>query len=119
QLGRVARGGREGLREGVVGLLQLLVDELAADLLLARQCGDRLPGEGVQGELLARGRRQLGGRAGKGGDRRGRRGGDGPEVGDGMDMPGTPKDQGRLTYPRSTESGPFQLRLPHSLVTLL
>src|SRR5438094_65070 len=40
--------------EGLVGLAGLLVDELAADVLLPSQTGNRLrAGEGVHGQLLA------------------------------------------------------------------
>jgi hypothetical protein len=39
--------------EGIVSVLELLVDEFAADLLLVGQFGDRLTGESIEGELLA------------------------------------------------------------------
>ncbi len=65
----------KGVVEGVVGLPELLVDELAADLLLGGQFGDGLAAQRVEGELLARlgwqqpcgcggGERANGGRAG-------------------------------------------------------
>ncbi len=75
--GLVARRG-EGMVQGVMRLLELLVDELTADLLLAGQFGDGLAGQGVEGELLAcLGRQQACGC------------GDGGEPGR-MPMPGTP-----------------------------
>src|SRR4051794_35041134 len=47
-------GGRgKGVVEGSVCVVELLVDELAADVLLVSQNTDGLPGQGVQGELLA------------------------------------------------------------------
>ncbi len=52
ELGRVGRRRGEGVVEGVVGLVELLVDELAADLMLVGQFGDGLAGEGGEGELL-------------------------------------------------------------------
>lgn len=53
ELGRVVRRWGKGVVEGVVGLLQLLVNEFATDVVLSGQFGDRLPGEGVENELLA------------------------------------------------------------------
>jgi hypothetical protein len=53
ELGRVVRRWGKGVVEGVVGLMQLLVDELATDVVLGGEFGDRLPREGVEGELLA------------------------------------------------------------------
>ena len=41
------------LVEGVVGVAELLVDELAADLMPVGQGRDGLAGEGIQGELLS------------------------------------------------------------------
>src|SRR5438270_3656078 len=46
ELGRLGRGGGEGLREGVVGVGPLLVDELAANLVLVSQGSDGLAGQG-------------------------------------------------------------------------
>lgn len=65
QVGRVGRGWGKSLVEGLVGRVELLVDELAADLVPVRQVGDRLTGEGIQGELLANRRRQQTGRSGR------------------------------------------------------
>ena len=53
ELRRSVRWWREGLVEGVVGVAELLIDELAADLVLVGQGGDGLAGESVQGELLS------------------------------------------------------------------
>jgi hypothetical protein len=51
---RIVRSGREGVVEGVEGLVALLVDELAADLVAGSEFGDRLALEGIEGELLPR-----------------------------------------------------------------
>ena len=48
----ISRVGGEGLVEGLVGLVELLIDELATDLVLLGQGLDRVPGQGVQSELL-------------------------------------------------------------------
>lgn len=69
----LGRCGLEGLLEGLLGLVGLLVGEFAADIVLLCQFGDGLSGEGVEGELLAlgwgeegcRGRRRRGGRGGE------------------------------------------------------
>ena len=54
QDGVLGRGrGEEGLGEGVLSLVGLLVDEFAADVVVKGQLGDGVAGEGVQGELLA------------------------------------------------------------------
>jgi hypothetical protein len=45
--------GSEGLVKGVVSEGELLVDELAADLVLRGEISDGLPGKGVQGDLVA------------------------------------------------------------------
>ena len=57
---RVLVGGRwgEGQVQGVVGLVELLIDELATDLLFLGQDADRVAGQGFQGELLALRRQQ-------------------------------------------------------------
>jgi hypothetical protein len=47
----VRRRWGEGLVEGVLGLGGLLVDELAADLVLAGEVSDGLSGEGVEGQV--------------------------------------------------------------------
>jgi len=63
--------GREGLLEGLLRLVRLLVNELAADVVGDGELADRLcAGEGSNGELLALVRREdLGGRGGgRGGD---------------------------------------------------
>jgi hypothetical protein len=52
----------EGLVQGIVGLVELPVDEGATDLVLLGQGADRVPGQGAQGELLALRRRQVVGR---------------------------------------------------------
>ena len=59
----VGAAGGEGLVEGLLGLVRLLVDELTADVLLPSQTGNRLrAGEGVHGQALAlRGGQLLGG----------------------------------------------------------
>src|SRR3954469_2397970 len=49
----VVRLGGEGLVKGVVGDVKLLVDELAADLVLLGQFRDGLTGKGVQCQLAA------------------------------------------------------------------
>ncbi len=66
----------EGLLEGVVGVVELLVDKLAADLVLVSELRDGLPGQGVQSQLLAGVRRQQPCGNGRDGvrDRRGRAG---------------------------------------------
>ena len=47
-------GGRgEGVVEAVVGVVELPVDKGATDLMLGGKRGDRLPCQGVEGELLA------------------------------------------------------------------
>ena len=59
----VGAAGGEGLVEGLLGLVGLLVDELPADVVFVSQTGNRLAaGEGVDGQLLAlRGGQLLGG----------------------------------------------------------
>jgi hypothetical protein len=47
-------GCREGQLEAGVGFAQLLIDELAADVVLQGDLGDRHAGKGGQGQLLAR-----------------------------------------------------------------
>ncbi len=42
-----------GRVEGVVGLLQLLANELATDVVQGGEFGDRLPGASGESELLA------------------------------------------------------------------
>jgi hypothetical protein len=61
-VGRAGREPRRG-REGVVGVVELVVDELAADLELIGPISDGLAREGVEGELLAnrRGQQPCGG----------------------------------------------------------
>jgi hypothetical protein len=49
----VCRRGGEGLVQGIVGVVDLPVDELTTDLVLLGQGADRVPGQGVEGELLA------------------------------------------------------------------
>jgi hypothetical protein len=49
----VVRLGGEGPVKGVLGDVQLLVDELAADLVLLGQFRDGLTGKGVQCQLAA------------------------------------------------------------------
>lgn len=62
--------------KGVVGLLELLVDNLAANLLLSGQFGDRLSGQSIEGKLLAYlGRQQPCWGGGSGGRDNGRRAG--------------------------------------------
>ncbi len=53
ELGRVGRERLEGLVEGLMGAVELLVDKLAADLLLVSSRSDRLAGQRVERELLA------------------------------------------------------------------
>ena len=65
ELRRVGGRGVEGLVDGVVGVVELLVDELAADLMLLGQVGDGLSGEGVQCQLLAYRQGQQTGGSGK------------------------------------------------------
>ena len=62
-----SKGGREGLR----GLVGLLVDERAADLLVLRQAGDRAgPGQGRDRQRLALvGRQEVSGTGRGGGSR--------------------------------------------------
>jgi hypothetical protein len=72
QLRRISRRRGEGVVEGVVGVVQLLVDELAADVLLVGRCGDRLAGQGIEGQLLACRRGQQPRRGGRGWDGDGR-----------------------------------------------
>ena len=57
---RVGVGGPwgESLVERVLGLLALLGNELATDLVFLGQGADRMPGQGLEGELLALRRRQ-------------------------------------------------------------
>jgi hypothetical protein len=51
---RFLGGGRsKGLIESVVGVVELVVNKLAADLVLVRELGDGLTRQGVQGQLLA------------------------------------------------------------------
>ncbi len=70
-------GGGEGVFEGLLGFVGLLVDELAADLVLVGEVADGLcAGEGVDRPVLA-----LLGRQGFGGDRVGRAGGCGLGLG--------------------------------------
>jgi hypothetical protein len=69
ELGRVGVGWVEGLVDGVVGVVELVVDELATDVMLVGQVGDGLSGERVEGELLTCRRGQqagCGGEAGRG-----------------------------------------------------
>jgi len=55
----VGRCGVEGVGQGVGGGVGLLVEELAADLMAARQLGDRVsPGEDLKRERLPLGRSQ-------------------------------------------------------------
>ena len=74
---RVLVGGRwgKGLVQRVVGLVELLVDELATDLMFLGQGADRVAGQDFQGELLAllrqQGVRRGGGRTRLGSGRRG------------------------------------------------
>jgi hypothetical protein len=42
----------------VVGLVELLIDELAADVVLVGELGDGLAGEGIESEFLTRVRGQ-------------------------------------------------------------
>jgi hypothetical protein len=60
--------GVEGGVEGLLGLVGLLVDELAADVVLGGEVGDGLcAGEGLQGRALAlAGVERLGGTGGRG-----------------------------------------------------
>jgi len=58
----------ESLIEGVVGVVELLVDELATDEVFLGELGDGLSGEGITSELLADLRRQLAGDGGSGGE---------------------------------------------------
>ena len=86
EMRRLVRWWSKGLVEGVVvvGVAELLIDELAADLVLIGQGRDGLAGEGAQGELLSCREGQPTGR----GERDG-------VVADGkMDMPGPPDAQG-------------------------
>jgi hypothetical protein len=53
ELRRLVRWRSERLVEGLVGLAELLIDELAADLVLVGQGRDGLAGESIQSELLA------------------------------------------------------------------
>ncbi len=53
ELRRWGRWWSERSVEGVVGVAELLIDELAADLVLIGQGRDGLAGEGIEGELLA------------------------------------------------------------------
>ena len=74
QDGVAGRLGGESIGEGVLGLVGLLIDELAADLIVLGQLGDGpRSGQGLEGYLLA-----LVGAQGLGGTGRGGRGrGDG------------------------------------------
>src|SRR4029077_19461430 len=70
ELRRWGRWWSERLVESVVGVAELLIDELAADLVLVGQSRDGLAGEGIQGELLAcREGQQTGGGGGDGAGR--------------------------------------------------
>ena len=53
EMRRLVRWWSERLVEGVVGVAELPIDELAADLVLIGQGRDGLAGEGIQGELLS------------------------------------------------------------------
>ena len=53
EMRRLVRWWSERLVEGVVGVAELPIDELAADLVLVGQGRDGLAGEGIQGELLS------------------------------------------------------------------
>jgi hypothetical protein len=66
QLRRVARRWGESVVEGVVGFVELLVDELAADVLVLGNVGDGKASKGVKGQLLADRSRHGGGVAGEG-----------------------------------------------------
>ena len=72
QDGVVRRDGGERVGEGVLGLVGLLVDERAADLIVLRQLGDGPgSGQGLEGQLLPLvGAQELGG-TGRGGRGRG------------------------------------------------
>ena len=53
ELGGLVGEGWKAWSRASCGVLELPVDELTADLLLAGQFGDGLAGQGVEGELLA------------------------------------------------------------------
>ena len=53
KLGRVGVGWVESLVDGVVGVVELLVDEFAADLMLVGELGNGLSVQGIAGKLLA------------------------------------------------------------------
>lgn len=52
ELGRFVGGRGEGVFQGVVRVVELLVDEFTANAVLVRQIGNRLAGQGVEYELL-------------------------------------------------------------------
>jgi hypothetical protein len=54
KLRRVSRCGVEGLVDRVVGVVELLVDELAADVVLVSQGGAGLSGDGLEGHPARR-----------------------------------------------------------------
>ena len=66
ELRRWGRWWSERSVEGVVGVAELLIDELAADWVLIGQGRDGLAGEGIEGELLACRQWQQTGRGGCG-----------------------------------------------------
>ena len=65
KLGRFGGGWIESLADGIVGLVELLVDELAADVVMVGQGSDGLSGECVQDHLLPCRRGQQRGCGGK------------------------------------------------------
>ena len=72
EMRRLVRWWSKGLVEGVVGVAELPIDELAADLVLIGQGRDGLAGEGAQGELLSCREGQPTGRGERDGAGRGR-----------------------------------------------
>jgi hypothetical protein len=66
QCRRIGRGWGEGVLEGAFGLVELLVDELATDVLVGGDVGDGDASKSVKGQLLAGWPRQGGGATGMG-----------------------------------------------------